>query len=275
MNKKINLIDFLEELKNTISKAITKQTSSNLSSNVSKLWQQATAWEEVVNYLTGLIKKYHDSKDAQKELFLANALISLDKYLDFYSLDEALINEKNKIQKLLKNIVNKSLLIIQRNKIKISPRACGNHEDGACEIRSHSTRIIKSLGNLPIHAAVTFRKNYILQVKIRKIPYIKIIRIIGKNNSPYGSYWLLGINPNSRKKWRSRYAVLEAWNKGTHYVELDLKKHINCWVGLAASQQIPFKECILYGGLFQVWISPQTINILKMNNQITQVRPTG
>jgi hypothetical protein len=80
--------------------------------------------------------------------------------------------------------------------------------------------------------------------------------------------------PNSKKDWRSQYAVLKTWNKGTHYVELNTNKTINCWVGLAASQQVPFEMCILYGGWLQIWIEPKLMGKLKNDISIPP-NPTG
>jgi cell fate (sporulation/competence/biofilm development) regulator YlbF (YheA/YmcA/DUF963 family) len=88
MNREKSLIALLKDLRKTIRNAIKENVKFD--SKKINAWQQTTAWEEVIKYISLLIAHYY-----KKEVALANILISLDKYIDQYSLDGSLKGEKN------------------------------------------------------------------------------------------------------------------------------------------------------------------------------------
>lgn len=259
MNREKSLITLLEDLRKTIRKAI--ENNIKFDSNKNNTWQQTTAWEEVIKNLSQLISKY------QTDVALANDLIGLDKYIDLYSLEESLISEKDIILDKVAKIVNNSITILKNHSNTPIKQLCRKHEDYACELKSPSPRFIYSPSGLPITAAVNFWSPYILKIDLNKYPNLQIKRVIDDNNNPFGSYWFIGNLPKKRKCWRSRYAVLAMWSMGTKYVKLNIPynaiQKLECWLGFAASQPVPFEECILYGGWHQVWIPPNIINQLK------------
>lgn len=221
-----------------------------------------------VDILNKFIKISHQHSDTE----LAKILISLDKILDLYSLDDFDQKDQNKILRLVRKIVASSTNIINPNKFNLTIHIsyCGNHEDKACEICNPNIGHYQNLKNLPPSVAINFINNTLTYRRMLK-SNSNIIRVIGKNNSPFGSYWLINKKPNSKKNWRSQYAVLSAWNDGTHYVELKTTEKFDYWIGQAASQAVPFENCILRGGYLQIWIPPRTMKKLIKNITTTPI----
>jgi hypothetical protein len=226
-------------------------------------WQKPQNWNNVVKNLGNILTT---TKDKNK---LAQQLIGLAKNLDYYFLGWAGSTHKKKIQNLITSIVIKSSKIISKARLpQVIINACGQHEDKACIMTALSGRCRKipriyrsddKKNSLPKDHVVNFLATPCLK---RALDNLRLYRIYGKTNSPYGSYWLVGDLPQSRKEWRKLFAVSEKWNKGTHYLELYFKS--TAWFGLAASQIVPNEECILVGGGHQVWIPPNKIkNIMK------------
>ncbi len=189
---------------------------------------------------------------------LPKMLIGLSKNLDYYSLDWAHEEDKSKIVYLTTKIVIKSskLLSVTSNQNIIKP--CGQHEDDACVSQPLSPRQnFKTIHYSPPQLPVADAVNFCIGPQQFKANHILLMRIIGSINNPYGSYWFIGNLPHTKKDWRSRFAVMEIWNKGTHYVTLKFSN--SGWFGYSSSQMVLSQKCILTGGGNQVWIPQDSI----------------
>ena len=89
----------------------------------------------------------------------------------------------------------------------------------------------------------------------------KIYRIVDDAARPDGSWWSLDL-PGSKAEWRSKYAVLEDFNKNGKYVEYVVTETegLRVWLGPAASQRVGSAPgWIQDGGASQVWLPPGSV----------------
>lgn len=247
---------YIDELANALCKLINDKFDT-LSRKKLDLASDIKNFADKINLI---IQHYFSSPS---DVALARILISLDKVIDYYSLDVFTKKEQKDVLKLVRSIVKLSTNILspKNKKFRKTPR-CGRHEDKACTNSKPSIGHFQHIKKLPPYVAINFINNTLTHGEMLT-SYNNIIRIIGKNNSPFGSYWLINKKPNSKKNWRSQYAVLSAWNDGTYYVELKTTEKFDYWIGQAASQGVPFEKCILRGGYIQIWIPPKTMKKLK------------
>lgn len=245
-----NLINMLSSLLETPTKLLDTE------------YDHPTVWTSVLNHLKGLIDHYEKKKNKLSEL--AEIQLGLAKYFDYFSLKWMTQQDQENLNELVTKIIFLSLKLIQPTWGHYL--LCGKHEDGACWRGPLGHRFIPT-GNLiingwpilPFKDAINFLfipKNIILPAGT------ELVRVIKENkNTPRGNWWILGNLPQTRKKWRSDYAVLEVWNPDDNYVYFELERSLPVWSGYAASQRVSekgkFLPCILKGGGEQIWLDPQ------------------
>jgi hypothetical protein len=68
-------------------------------------------------------------------------------------------------------------------------------------------------------------------------PGTKIRRVVTSKSAKTGEYWLVEL-PESGKRWREDFAVLEDWSKNGFYIEFEVPPdaRIVAWEGKTATQ---------------------------------------
>jgi hypothetical protein len=221
--------------------------------NYDYAWQNPKVWREVIENLTEIINGNN----------LVEVLLGLEKHFDFYSLECFSSHQIKDILKLVSTIVATSWKLTSSQGIVSLPGCLGSiHEDEACSLaqftKSRISRINTPAGWVKIskHKLKTFISNPLPKFFSGE----KLFRIIGKNNYPYGNWWMHD-DPTKKSSWRADMAVLKKWNPGDMIVELTLKPNqiLNVWEGAATSQSIPCHPCILVGGGNQVYVNRKYI----------------
>lgn len=207
------------------------------------LIDQIKEYEDIHSHLKGIFQFY---KENQNLFFQYTQLqLGLARFLDFNLNATPFIDQLNLISTLAWKIIQNS---------------CGQHEDGACVIESIAyTRVSSNIKHpvwpeLPLAHALSFNSP-VKPVTLSKDTII--YRIIGKNGHQEGHWWLES-KPNSRRQWRSDFAVLTAWNQGTQCVFATVNEELNVWRGETASQAVYPSDtnCYLKGSGIQIWLDP-------------------
>jgi len=237
-------------------------------------WQQPSVWKDVVNNLKDIREFYTKKNDF---IGYAEVQIGIAKYFDFYYTGWMDVGQCDKLKSLVSKIMSSAVVIKSSHSVRpIS--SCGAHEDGACVTGSLGKRFetktdLTNNGwpNLPWEDAESFK----IEPKNKALTKgTELFRIVGKKNSPYGSWWIEGKNlPQIKKYWRSKFAVLTSWNHDDYYVTFEVKDEaLNVWKGDAASQKIPKKNCILKGGAEQIWIDKDDLPKGLKHQDIHKIR---
>ena len=78
-----------------------------------------------------------------------------------------------------------------------------------------------------------------------------------------GSWWFIGVVPETEGEWRAGYAVPGHWNGDGGYVEVTLHEEVRSWMGVAAAHRSVVDGYVLPGGREQLWVPPGTIDPIR------------
>lgn len=236
-------------------------------------WKKPRVWMPIIKNIQNNFDYYKRNDDI---LNYAQVQIGLARYLSFYYYDWMSDSEKNTVVNFFSRIITSALKITLPS---IKSGKCGKHEDKACILGTLGRRMpcqdISRIGwpTIPKNDATSFASspsNIILK------PGDELVRVISKQNNPYGPWWMKRQNlPQTKTKWRSGFAVLRSWNTDNYYASFIVDRKLNAWQGKVASQKIPNRTCILEGGLQQIWIEPSHLkNYLLKHEILKNLRPS-
>lgn len=199
-----------------------------------------------------MIKNY---KKNQNLFHYAQCHLGLARFLD-YQLNVDDISQKKDFLLQVNKVAKLSWKILH-----IYQNICGKHEDGACVVsnlvyaRVSSPMNYNTWPELPFAHALSFNSP-VKPVVLKERESIYRIH----DGNVKGAWWMRS-RPNNKREWRSDYAVLKKWNKGTQCSEFKLTEDINVWEGGTAAQAVWSSDtnCYLQGGGVQIYLDPDDL----------------